>query len=203
MDLESRRVIRDTAQHRRCAPRDPVHVWMRLEGTGDVRDDIPPGPADVFLEVTNIEGELAGWFDDIWWTDAIERWADHDVTLHITPTADALLHPVILHNLGMARRVVPNWRIVGHAYADDVIREDEIELLAGSTYHEVRFTEAYRTWEPGSGDRPHPYPLAELFSLIRKAQTRLGATTPILTRLASDDTGLFQRMPSSSRSLHL
>jgi hypothetical protein len=138
----------------------------------------------VTIEATDSAGELAGWFDDYWWTDLIERWGDEAVTLHIAPTQGALLHPIVLHQMEMVSRVAARWRMVGHAYRSDVASDEVVELLASSPYHEVRFIDQPRP--EGSlrgGHGTQELGVDEVFARVRREQISIGASRPVLVRL--------------------
>lgn len=185
MDLEERAEIRHATQRTRRRPRKTVHVLAAFEGNGSLGDDVAPAPLELTIEATNARLEIAPWLVDEWWTEVIRRWADCPVTVHISPTPGALLHPVVLHQLQMLRRVTPSWRLVGHAYADDVPTEDAVAEFVKAPYHEVRFTDQPR-WGTSQGDRfSWTPPLEELFARIHREHSRLGTTAPVLVRLPS------------------
>ena len=127
---------------------------------------------------------LSEWFDDVWWTDVVQRWGDNAVTIHIAPTPIAVLHPVVLHHVEMIRRVSPRWRIVGYAYSNDIFIEEDIEILNSSLFHEVRFIDEPRP-SIGTADRIEPIPLEKLFARIREGQARKRTSAPVLIRLPS------------------
>ncbi len=185
MDLEERAEIRNATQRNRRAPGEPVEIAVAFDGNGDVGDDVALGPVELTIEATNTELEPARWLDDEWWTDVIQRWAGCLITVHIAPTPGALLHPVVLHQLMMLRRVTPHWRLVGHADADEMTADDAALQVARSPYHEIRFAD-----QPGPNtpetDRSAPQvSLEELFGRVRQEQSRLGTEAPVLVRLPS------------------
>ncbi len=187
MNTNEQMAVREAAQKERHAPREPVCLTASFDGSGDLGGAAPAGPKELTIEATNREGELAQWFDDYWWIDLIERWGFEQVTLHIAPTPGALTHPVVLHQMEMVRRVAPRWRIVGHAYRNDILSDETIESLASSPYHEARFIDQTRPDVPtpargGSFD----WAIEVLFGRIRREQTRIGAARPVLVRLPSD-----------------
>lgn len=187
MDLEERAEIRHATQRTRRGPRKTVHVLAAFESDGSLGDNVAPAPLELTIEATNTKLEIAPWLVDEWWTEVIRRWADCPVTLHISPTPGALLHPVVLHQLQMLRRVTPSWWLVGHAYVDDLPTEDAVAELIKGPYHEVRFTDRPR-WGPPQGDRfSWTPPLEELFARIRREHSRLGTTAPVLVRLPSKE----------------
>lgn len=163
---------------------DAAHLVATFDRGESIEFEQTSGPIELAIQATNSDGELAPWLDDIWWTEAITRWGNECVTVRIAPTPDALLHPVLLYQLHMLRRVVPAWRIVGHAYGDDVRTDDQIKQLAASAYHEVRFVDQARM-RSGSDDVDPRRPLSELFGAIRVEQRGLGLALPVLSRLSS------------------
>lgn len=185
MELEERAEIRHATQRTRRGPRKMVHVLAAFEGNGSLGDDVAPAPLDLTIEATNTKLEIAPWLEDEWWTEVIQRWVECPVTVHISPTPGALLHPLVLHQLQMLRRVTPSWRLVGQAYMDDLPTEDAVAELVKSPYHEVRFIDQPRWGAPERDRFSWAPPLEELFARIRREQTRLGTTAPVLVRLPS------------------
>ena len=183
MDDKSRLEARQATERLRRPPSEPRRIQLSFDSGGKLGEQIVPAPAELALEATNAEGELAAWFHDGWWTEVIERWGDDPVTIHISPTASALLHMVVLHQLEMIRRVAPTWRIVGHAYRDDLSDEDAIDRLACSPYDEIRVIDQTRHSRAPSGQSSLGTALNEIFGRIRREQTRAGTTRPILVRL--------------------
>ena len=184
MDCHARRQIRDSIQSTRRGPSKPVYLHVKYDSNGNLGSEIPHGPIELTVEPTGPDGMPAEWFDDIWWTEVVQRWGDDPVTIQIAPTPIAVLHPVVLHHVEMLRRVSPRWRIVSYAYVDDICTDDDIETFTGSLFHEVRFISDPR---PGieTSDRFESMPLEQLFARIREAQTRRGTSSPILVRLPS------------------
>jgi len=196
MDLEACAEIRRATQRSRRGPREPVQVIATFGGEGGLGNDVPMGPVELTIEATNTKLEIAPWLADEWWTEVIQRWADCPVTVHIAPTPGALLLPVVLHQLQMLRRVTPSWWLVGHAYLDDLPTEDAVAELVKSPYHEVRFIDQPRWGAPERDRFSWAPPLEELFARIRREQTRLGTTAPVLVRLPSTNA----KVPSVSTS---
>lgn len=204
MDLNAQREIRRSVEARRQAPREPARVVAAYDD-GGIPADVLAGPILLTIEATNTDSALAAWLDDIWWTDVIQRWADHAVTVAFAPTPGALLHPVVLHHVEMLRRVLPGWRMVGHGYRDDFAGDAEIGRVAKSPYHEVRFFDQSRPRAPQAAQGTRKLALDELFGRIRREQSRIGVTRPALVRLPPgppDVVGLSQSLaesPSVSR----
>lgn len=185
MDLEEYREARNATQNNRHGPRKPVKILAAFGGGGKLPPEDVSGPVELTVEATDSDLDVASWLTDEWWAEVIQRWADRPVTVHVAPTPAALLHPVLLYQLAMLRRVTPTWRLVGQGYVDDVVTDDAVTELAGSPYHEVRFTEQYRPGVPAPERRSWTVALDELFGRIRKEQMRVAAFTPILVRLPS------------------
>ncbi|MCH9002498.1 MAG: hypothetical protein IIC02_07975, partial [Planctomycetes bacterium] len=145
---------------------------------------IAPGASlELTLETTDADGEIAIWFDDRWWTEIIDRFGEKKLTIHIAPTPAALLHSVVLYHLDMIYRVAPQWRVVGHAYRNDLCDANAVAALARSAYHEVRFFDQDRPGSMRSDRCLMGVPLDQLFGQIRREQTRLGRTAPVLVRV--------------------
>jgi len=198
MDLSAQREIRRMVESQRQAPREPARVVAAFDD-GGIGNDVVSGPILLMVEATNVQGELAAWLDDVWWTDVMEQWADCAVTVALAPTPGALLHPVVLHHVEMLRRVVPGWRIIGHAYGDDLATDEEIRQTANSPYHEVRVFDQRR---PGFSPVGQGAPVAvdELFGRIRRDQSKTGTTRPALVRLPTGPTDV--ALDPSSASQH-
>ncbi len=142
-------------------------------------------PSDLYLEATDATGEVALWFDDVWWMEALKRWADQSLVVHVLPSEAALLHPVVLHHVAMLARVAPGWRVVGYGYAGEVGSDAAIEALATSTYHEVRFVDGVRAGGHGPSAPRFALRVEDLFARVRRVQRQVGATRPILVRAKS------------------
>lgn len=185
MNIEDGPVMRQVAQDNRRAPTEPTRVFARFDGEGKLGAAVPAGPIELRVEATDAGAQLAPWLDDEWWAYVLQRWVDRPVTVQIAPTFGAMLHPLVLHQLGMLRRVEPSWRLVGHAYVDDVVSDEDVVVMATSPYHEVRFMDRARA-RTTAADRFRSVPvLEELFGRVRTEQARRGARTPILVRLPS------------------
>lgn len=180
---------RSESQQRRRAPQEPLRIDLAFSGDGLIPTDAPPGPVALALETTDSAGELAAWLDDEWWADAIQLWGDRDVTIHVAPTPEALLHPVSLYFFEMVRRVIDNWRLVAYAYVEDFAEDEEMKRLAGALYHEVRFIDGPRPGVPRSDRFTGDLSLETLFGRIRKEQARQGRGMPVLVRLPSSHVG--------------
>ena len=160
---------------------------LSQDGGGRLPEDLAlcGSPIDLAIEATDADGLLASWLDDEWWTDVIVRFGESPVTVRFSPAPHALLHPLILVQLEMLRQVVPDWRTVGYGYLDDVSTDADIETIARSWYHEIRFIDQCRNGVPRS-DRCLPNrAMGELFRMIRHAQSRIEKTTPVLVRMPS------------------
>ena len=186
MSPDARNQARSSTERRRRAPSEPTHVQIPFDHDGKLGDDMPHGPIKLALETTDAEGTPADWFDDLWWTEVVQRWGDDPVTLHIAPTPAALLNPIVLHQLEMVRRVAPGWRVVGHAYTDDISTDEAVATAAGSAYDEIRFLDRPRPGASQSDRHNWQLSLGELFARIRRAQAEMNAAAPILVRLPSD-----------------
>lgn len=167
----------------RRPPCKPLNIVVPFAGLEALCEEEPAGPIELTFHATDADGQLAVWFDDIWWTELVERWSDRQVALCLAATPAALLHPVVLHELEMVSRIAPRWRVVGHGYRSDVSSDNDVEVLARSPYHEVRFFDQdgpdAKIPPGGEGDRS----LAELFRRVREEQALAGTKRPVLVRL--------------------
>jgi hypothetical protein len=176
---------RAAVQSARKRPSAPHRRTFTAEGDGKHGPEDAPPPTDLFLEATHPSGEIATWFDDIWWMESLRRWRDLPLVIHLVPSEAALLHPVVLHQVAMVARVAPNWRVVGYGYATEIGGDAAIERLATSTYDEIDFVEGLRPGGPGSAPPRHALRIQDLFSRVRRIQRELGATRPVLVRAKS------------------
>ncbi len=197
MEMTSRTEIRRSVLGRRHAPKEPTRLVATFDSgrkvsaetpretraTGRNACDSPHGLADLLIEPTDAEGNLADWFNDRWWTDVIQHWGDQMITVMIAPCPAALPHPVVLYHMEMIRRVVPRWRTVGHAYVDDLSTDDDLAMIAGSPYHEVRFLSQRRPGVPPADRCDWNLPIEQLISRIRGHQYRIGRVAPVMVRL--------------------
>ena len=184
MDAWMRNQQREATAARRQGPAAPHRITFAAAGDGETSPDDTTPPTDVFLEATDPTGEIAAWFDDIWWMEALRRWGDRRLTIHLLPSQGALLHPVVLHHLIMAERVAPDWRLVGHGYCAEISGDGAIEALAGSAYDQVYLVEGGRQGSK-DGSQPHALRVEDLFARVRRIQQQRGATRPILVRARS------------------
>lgn len=193
MDVGAGKPLQAPARPIRRPPRPPVDITARFDADGVLGPDLLPSLSTLIIEATGPAGEPAAWLDDSWWTDVIQVWGEEAISIHFAPTPGALLHPVVLHQVDMLRRVVPWWRVLGFAYHDDIRTDEQITALVRSNYDEVRFFDAPRPDGSFNGlnsvenasrnGSARVRPLAELFGAIRFEQTRLGCTRLILVRL--------------------
>jgi len=182
MDAPTRSAIRSESRRKRRPPSTGQgnSDWqVPFCGTGILPQS--GTPTTLTICVTDEAGELAPWFDDYWWTDVLQRWMDFAVTVAIAPTPSAILHPVVLYHMEMIRRIVPQWRIVGRAFAHEFSTDEGIAQLAASPYHEVHVLDGAARTE----DADHR-PLEEIFAEVRRMQQKLGTRHPILVRLPSN-----------------
>ena len=187
MDARLNEATRMEAQRRRRPPTER-NALMVSASDGALPQASDAAPRDLTIQATDVSGEPAEWFDDRWWMEVVRRWGRESLSVTIDATPAALLHPVVLHQLEMLRRVAPQWRLTGRAYIVDIRNDRDVRTLARSPYHQVRFIDAPRqTHAPDEGPT-----LArsadELFGLIRAQQIVTGAARPVLVRVPDDRT---------------
>jgi len=182
MDTDERKQLRNEVQSSRRGPAKPALLCFNHDSQGELSGDIPHGYVEITIEPTDPDGALCEWFDDRWWMDVVQLWADDQVTIYFAPTPLALLHPVVLYQVEMLRRVCTRWRVVGYAYANDVNTNDDIEAFVASHYNEVRFIDEVRSGN-SMARRIEPLPLEKLLANIRTLQVSKGATHPVLVRM--------------------
>ena len=139
--------------------------------------------SELRIEATNGSSDLPFWLDDHFWMEAMRRWANEHVSVHIEPTRNALLHSVVLHQLYMLRRVAPRWRLIGYCYASDLATDTQLTAVAVSPYDELRIIDAIRPGRNAPMQRPSADRITER---IRKTQEANERSIPVITWLAPD-----------------
>jgi len=173
----------EQTQGRRRRPVGPVQLSVPFNGSGELQGEDSGGPVEVTIQATNADGALADWLTDEWWAQLIVPWAERSVVLHVAATPAALLHPVVLHQLEMLRRVVPRWRLVGYVYRDDFAVPGDIELAARAAYDEIRIYDQARPGRAETARMGCGMPTEQVLGEIRREQVRLGTSSPVLVRL--------------------
>lgn len=181
MDIPSWLEQRQAVAGLRQGPRRARTIRIAALGDGSLPPNDDVKPTDVYIEATDPDGEISVWFDDWWWMECLSRWKDDVVTMHILPTPAALLHPVILHHVEMARRVAPQWRVVGHCWLEELDPDSASEAIARSPYHEIRVIEA-PVPDPARKNPRRIAALQDLIRPVRQLQRESGRTLPILVR---------------------
>lgn len=172
---------------RRFRPRRPDSLTISAQSDGDLGPDVAPRPTDLFLEATTPEGQPAVWFSDDWWLNALKRWKDHTLTIHILYTPAALTHEVVEHELAMVRRLKVPWRLIGHCYLSDIANPVTLHHLACSHYDEIRIIDADRPKTPSFAVTPARMTLTELIAAFREIQAAEQTALPLLTRRPNPD----------------
>jgi len=173
---------RKAAAARRRKPRRPQVREFAATGDGDHGPDTVPYPTELRLETTYDDGRIATWFDDTWWLETLRRWKDRSLTIHVLPTPEALLHPIVLHQLEMIRRMLTPWRVIGHCYLPEIAQPILMPRLAINQYDEVRIIDAQRPETEERDVRPARMTLDEVFERVRVIQIEQQADRPLLTR---------------------
>lgn len=181
MDAILRTQDRKQAQSRRRPPQHARRAFLPWEGDGDLTQLDPSSPVELIIEATDSNGELAVWLTDAWWIDAVQLWKDRAATMHLLATPRSTLNPVILHQLSMLRRVVPQWRLVAEQYLADVQETQQLEFVALSPYDEVRLIEGHRPGSPIGATRMR---LDEFCTRLGEIQAKHRITRPVITALS-------------------
>jgi len=178
----SNQSAREAVAATRRRPQPSRRLKLSADGSGDLGPTDAPAPVELLIEATDSQGEIAAWFDDPWWTEVLRRWADQPLTIHLLPSQDALLDPVVSHHVVMAKRVAPHWRVVADAYTGDVVGDEAVEALAGAPFDEVRLIEGPHP-EALLDPRAAPAPRFEgLLVCLRQVQHSGGFSRPVFTR---------------------
>jgi len=185
MDAWMQTKKRQVAQQKR---RPPGPAWSRriaVDSRGELEPATDQTHIDLVLEVTDVLGEPAAWFDDFWWVDALTLYKDKLVTIHIAPTPKALFNPAVLHQMEMLRRVEKHWKAIGYAYANDFPAQ-AVTVLVQAPYHEIRIIEAPRPLVEGLTGDEEALPLDDVMARY-DAYCVDSERSPILTRLGVQD----------------
>lgn len=226
MNPEERLEARFSTQARRRPPGGTYTIRVDLESDGQLPETMDQrlrqgehlrqgwGPWEVHVTATDPGGSLSPWLSEDWWADLIAQAPEDHVTVRFIPSPECamstgcLVHPIVLQHVRMLRRVVSRWRLVGCGCADEVRSDEDVRELAGSMYHEIRIQE--RAGCRTNGDRSEsntpnemgratsPRTCEQLFADVRRAQTELGVSTPILIRVPSGDGGEVRPRPTNT-----
>ncbi len=183
MNVTTREQQRNLAAKRRGKPGRVLIVRIPFDGTNDWEPQQSSPPTEIHLESTGASGETAVWLDDHFWMSLIQLWAQETIAVHFLATPGSLTNPVVRHQLNMLRRVVPNWRLIGHCYASDLTEDGVLSQAALGSHHELRLSDAHR---PGMQVSGHPLKIQDIAARIRKIQAANNRTTPIVTCCRAD-----------------
>jgi len=182
MDIAAWTDQRRTAARGRRRPR-PAHANRFLaNGRGKFDAEDVAKPTDVFIEATHPDGDTAAWFDDFWWLECLNRWKDDRLSMHVLPSPAALLHPAVLHQVDMARRIAPSWRMIGHCWLEELDLNASPDGIARSPYHEVRIIDAPMPERVGQPNPARPPKVQDLITRVRLIQRETNRTMPTLVR---------------------
>lgn len=171
---------RRQANSRRRKPGDGRLIRIPFDGVVSAITEGAQPPSEIQIEPTNEAGEAADWLNDYFWGDLLQQWADEVIAVHFLPTPQSLLHPVIIHQTYMLRRITEHWRVIGNCYLSDLAAEGRLAQAAVSPYHEIRIIDGVRAGVP----RPATLRIEDALARMREAQAAQGRTTPILVRCA-------------------
>lgn len=184
MPAERRRSVAEL--RRKPDPPSPDRiVHLSFEGGHEAALEDSAPPAELRLEGTCASGETPDWLDDFFWMDVLRRWSTLPLSIHILPTYESLLHPMIGYQMEMLRRVAREWRLIGHCYLSDLEPEGRPARMAMTVYHEIRIIDGRR---PGCPPSAHPLKIEEVIATMRQVQAATGRRTPIFARCRPRDT---------------
>lgn len=182
MDVITAEKDRQVATARRRPPSGTKTIHIKADSDGDITDELGLYPTDIKLEATLEDGQIAQWFSDDWWIDMLQRFKDRSLSLHIMPTTDGLLHPIVLHELEMVRRLQTPWRLIGHCYLGDVGHSMLVSKVSLSPYDEIRVIPADRPESDRTVKREAQLTFEELAEQVRTVQIAEKTVYPLLTR---------------------
>lgn len=170
-----------SAMAKRHRPGELPSVSFTVDSDGEPPATWPEGAFEITIQATRADGEFSDWLTDDWWADLLAAHAERDLSVRVLPTSGAMLHPTMLLQCEMLRRVVPRWRLVGESASGDWGVADPVPLIASSPYHEVRLLPA----RANTGDRGD-LPPERLAALVLQEQRRLRRRTPVVVVVAPD-----------------
>jgi hypothetical protein len=177
MNARMREVQRDMTARRRRKPGAGAPLMIPFDGLPSLEPDPNRPPSELSLEATGPSGEPAAWLDDYLWVDLLRAWGETPLAIRILPTPHALLHPVVLHQVNMLRRVAPRWRISAHCYVGDLAPEGHIAQAALSPYHEIHLLDQPA---PHHATTAHALRMEDAVARLRRVQVANQRNTPIL-----------------------
>jgi len=180
MDAWMRKTERQEAKRRRRPPGEGRVIRIPFDGTLNAAADATDPPAEIQIEATDASGESADWLTDYFWVDLLGHWADEPIAVHFLPTPAGLLHPVLLHQTYMLRRITEHWRVVGHCYVSDLADQSRVAQAAVTPYHEIRVVDGPRPGVPAL-NLPR---IEDVIGRMRQAQSAQDRTSPVLVRCA-------------------
>lgn len=187
METPFLRERRKVAVGRRRRPtRANVRVFS-AECDGSLGPETDPPPTDLRLDTTYPDGSIVAWFNDYWWIEVLRRWKDRPLTIHVLPTPDAVLHPAVLHELEMVRRLMSPWRLIGHCYVSDIGHPSILRRVAVNPYDEVRVIDSDRPSSDAFGTASAVLTIAEVFKRVHEIQRDEQTARPLLTRAPVPD----------------
>jgi len=193
MDAWMRKEERRAAISRRRRPGAGRLIRLPFDGNIPASRFEDQIPTEIEIEATNQSGEAADWLTDHFWVDLLGQWVDEPIIVHFVATPGSVLHPVVVHQVHMLRRVADKWRVVGHCYAADLAGEGRVAQAAVSPYHELRIVDGAR---PGGPKTPIPR-IEDVLSRMRAIQSAQNRTTPVLVGCSAPPTTAHQAVGSS------
>ncbi len=174
MTTRIRESQREMTAQRRRRPGAGRTLAIPFHGLDDFIADPHEPPAEIALEATGQHGETAIWLDDFFWLSLLKPWSQYPVRIRFKNTPAGLLHPVVLHQLNMLRRVAPAWRLIAECGVDALADEARRRDAALSGYHEIHLL-------GDNGGQTIPIPeLGNLLAQMRQIQAANQRTTPII-----------------------
>ncbi len=182
MEVSSLAERRMVATARRRQPGGIHVVEFPATGEGSHGPNQGPHPEELRLETTYDNGQISVWFDDNWWLETLRRWKDCSLAIHILPTPDALLHPIVQYELEMVRRLQTPWRLIGHCCLSDIGHPLLMPRVAVNPYDEIRIIDRERSSTDSYEAHPAKLTLDEVFERVRTIQSAERVSAPLLTR---------------------
>ncbi len=182
MDVITSEQNRTVTAARRRAPAGTKTIHIKADSNGSLGDELGMFPTDIRIDCTYDDGQITTWFSDDWWIDLLQRFKDRSLNLHIMPTAEALLHPIVLHELEMVRRLQTPWRLIGHCYLSDVGHPMLVNKIVFSPYDEIRIVTDERPCNGSAVKQSASLSLAELLDRVKTQQIADRTVYPLLTR---------------------
>ncbi len=149
--------------------------WIPAHGVMITDPAASPAPRALWVEATDSKGELAAWWSDRWWNEALAAWGAASLRLVILPTPGAILLPAVIGRLTRIALAARGWVLAARTYGDGLASTAAIDRLLRSPYQEIEFVLGEETLMPRERGRAGTLPqrtLAVMKELVALREAR-------------------------------